>query len=72
MREWLRIAGEAEVMRRAVRYAIVVGAVLIAINHGDAIVSGNLDAVRLFRIGRRECFLNHLVASLSVRRMLAR
>ena len=38
-------------VRRALKYAIVVGAVLIAINHGDALLRGDLDAVRLFRIG---------------------
>jgi hypothetical protein len=38
-------------VRRALRYALVVGAVLIAINHGDALLRGDLDGVRLFRIG---------------------
>ncbi len=38
-------------IRRVLKYAIVVGAVLIAINHGDAILRGNVDAMRLFRIG---------------------
>jgi hypothetical protein len=28
-----------------------VGTVLTAINHGDALLRGQLDAVRLFRIG---------------------
>ena len=51
MREWLRIASEPAVVRRAVKYAIVIGALLIAINHGDAIVRGDTDTMRLFRIG---------------------
>ena len=38
-------------MRRALKYAIVVGAVLLSINHGDAILRGNIDAVRWFRMG---------------------
>ena len=37
-------------MLRALKYAIVVGAILIAINHGDALLRGDLDAVRLFRM----------------------
>ena len=31
-------------------YAIVVGAILIAINHGDALLAGQLDGGRLFRM----------------------
>jgi hypothetical protein len=45
------MAHEPVVVRRALKYAIVVGAVLIAINHGDALLRRELDAVRLFRIG---------------------
>jgi hypothetical protein len=51
MQVWLRTASDPVVVRRALKYAIVVGAVLIAINHGDALLRGQLDAVRLFRIG---------------------
>jgi len=32
----------------------VVGAVLIAINHGDAIWHGHMDALRLFQMGLTE------------------
>jgi hypothetical protein len=39
-----RLAFERTVVRRALRIALVVGAVLIAINHGDRIVSGTVDA----------------------------
>ncbi len=46
MQDWLRTACEPSIMRRAFKYAIVVGAVLIAINHGDALLRGDLDAVR--------------------------
>ena len=48
---WLRLALDPTVVRRALKYALVVGAVLIAINHGDAILRGDLDAMRVFRIG---------------------
>jgi hypothetical protein len=37
-------------VRRAVGYAIVVGAVLIVINHGDAILSGHVDASRVLKM----------------------
>jgi len=50
MRDWLAIAGRPRVVRRAIRYAVVVGAVLITINHGDAIVRGDLTADRWLRM----------------------
>jgi len=49
--EWLRLAGSAPVRRRALRYAVVVGAILITINHGDAILHGDLSIGRWLRIG---------------------
>ncbi|MBW2725240.1 MAG: nitrate/nitrite transporter NrtS, partial [Deltaproteobacteria bacterium] len=42
----LEIATSWPVVRRALGYAVIVGALLIAINHGDAIVRGDLDPVR--------------------------
>jgi hypothetical protein len=51
MREWLSVAFEPAVLRRALTYAIVVGAVLIAINQGDAILRGDLNTLRLVRMG---------------------
>lgn len=51
MREWLSVAYEPAIVRRAPKYAIVVGAVLIAISHGDALLRGDLDGARLFRFG---------------------
>jgi hypothetical protein len=47
---WLRLATSASVMRRAAVVALVVGAVLVAINHGDAIASGDVTAGRALRI----------------------
>lgn len=32
-------------------YAVVVGAILITINHGDALMRGDVDSMRLFRMG---------------------
>lgn len=42
MRAWLRIAREPAVVRRAVRIALV-GALLILINHGDALMYGAIS-----------------------------
>ncbi len=51
MAAWLGIALEPAVVRRALAFAVIVGALLIAINHGDAILRGELDAVRAAKMG---------------------
>lgn len=51
MLEWLRMASSASVVRRALAYAVVVGAILIAINHGDALLRGDVDGLRAFKMG---------------------
>ena len=50
MSEWLRLARDPAVVRRALRTMAVVGAILIAINHGDALLRGDVDGVRVFKI----------------------
>jgi hypothetical protein len=47
----LRLAFQSSVLRRGLTYAGIVGAVLVGINHGDAILRGHLDGRRLLRIG---------------------
>ena len=37
-------------VRRALGYGVVVGVVLIAINHGDALLRGDIDALRLLKM----------------------
>jgi hypothetical protein len=48
---WWQLARSRAVVRRALGYALVVGAVLVSINHGDALLRGELDRGRLLRIG---------------------
>ena len=50
MGDWLRLACDGAVVRRALRTAAIVGSLLIAINHGSALVSGDVDAMRVFRM----------------------
>lgn len=50
MKEWLRIAGSASVRWRALRVAGLVGSILLAINHGDAILRGEVSPVRWLRM----------------------
>jgi hypothetical protein len=47
---WLALATSASVVRRALGMAAVVGALLITINHGDAILRGDLDHARLLKM----------------------
>ena len=51
MRDWLRLAFSASIVRRGLAYAVAVGAILIAINHGQAIAAGDVDSARLVRMG---------------------
>ena len=50
MREWLRLAVSRSAVRRAAAIAAVVGPILIAINHGDAVVQGDISAGRALRM----------------------
>jgi hypothetical protein len=46
---WLHLAAEPAVVRRGLAYAVVVGAILVAINHGDALLAGRMDLGRWLR-----------------------
>lgn len=50
MRDWLALATQRSVVRRAIAVAIVVGTVLVAINHSDALLQGDLSTGRVVRI----------------------
>jgi hypothetical protein len=47
----LRLAAAPGVVRRAPLYALVVGSLLIVINHGDAILAGEVTASGLLKMG---------------------
>ena len=50
MTSWLDMATERSVVHRALRVAAVVGAVLVGINHGDALLRGEISMDRALRI----------------------
>ncbi len=50
VKAWLRSASADAVIRRALASALIVGPILIVINHGDAIVHGDFSNGRLLRI----------------------
>lgn len=49
MKSRVELAISPGVVRRAAMYALVVGTVLISINHGDAILRGDFDGLRLLK-----------------------
>jgi hypothetical protein len=50
LNEWLSLARSPRIVRRALKYAIGVGSVLILINHGDALLRGDIALVRVLRM----------------------
>ncbi len=51
MSEWLRLARDPLVVRRALRTMLLVGTILVAINHGDVLIRGQIDAEHVFKVG---------------------
>jgi hypothetical protein len=51
MNDWLKTALQPSVVKRSCKYAVVVGAILISVNHGGAILDGQIEAARWWRMG---------------------
>ena len=49
--EWCALVCKGSVVRRGLKFAVVVGAILIAINHGDAILAGELTRTNYIKMG---------------------
>jgi hypothetical protein len=50
MNEWLAIALEGTVVRRALKMMAVVGCVLAVINHGDTLLAGAMTATAWLKV----------------------
>ena len=61
---WLGLAFQRSVVRRSVAYAIAVGAILILINHGEAILQGEVGTNRAIKMGLT-VFVPYVVSTLS-------
>jgi len=44
IKQWFDVASEISVVKRACAYALIVGPILIAINHGDELLAGHISA----------------------------
>lgn len=51
MQTWFQIATSKDCTSRALGYAVVVGIILILINHVDALIRGDIDPVRVLKMG---------------------
>ena len=47
---FMAVAVQRNIVRRALAYALVVGAILIAINHGDALLAGEISMGRVLKM----------------------
>ncbi len=63
-RAWFHLCLSRSVVRRALNTALVVGTILIVINHGDAILRGQLDLERLSKMMLTVC-VPYLVSTFS-------
>lgn len=50
MHEWFVLAFSRSVVKRSLKYAVVVGLILILINHSDAIFHGTVTSTRFLRM----------------------
>ena len=64
MPEWLQLCLSKSVMKRALLSALVVGIILITINHGDAILRGQVDQDRFLKMLLTIC-VPYLVSTFS-------
>lgn len=63
-KSWLDVALRRSVVRRSMAYGVVVGAILILINHGEAILKAEVDANRAIKMGLT-VIVPYLVSTLS-------
>ena len=74
MAEWFQLARSRSVVRRALVSAVVVGAILIGINHGGAVIRGDIDGMRVFKMALTVLvpFMVSTVSSIAAMRALQR
>lgn len=64
MLEWWHLSFSKPVAKRALLSALIVGAILITINHGDAILHGQVDPDRVIKMLLTIC-VPYLVSTFS-------
>ncbi len=51
MKAWLAVARRGDVVRRSLRVALLVGTILVVINHGDRLLSGTAAPADWVKMG---------------------
>jgi hypothetical protein len=51
MKERIGVACQPEVIKCATKFALIVGPILVFINHGDAIMAGTMDTIAWLKSG---------------------
>ncbi len=71
---WFQLAGHPATVKRALLTALIVGSILIAINHGPAILSGQLNRAHIIQMCLTVLvpYTVSTVSSVSTRKELAR
>ena len=64
MRAWIELCFTKSIIKRASTTALIVGTILVAINHGDAILHGQINPDRLFKIALT-VFVPYVVSTVS-------
>ena len=64
IKQVIELAFEPSIVKRGLKYAIVVGTILVAINHGDRIIAGALTPFQIVQIGLTYS-VPYIVSSLS-------
>ncbi len=49
--EWCSLVCRVSVVKRGLKFAVIVGIILIAINHGDTILRGELQPINYIKMG---------------------
>ncbi len=62
--QWLVLAVQWPVVRRGLAYALIVGSILIFINHSDVLFNGDIPTDRALRMGLT-VLVPYLVSTLS-------
>ncbi len=55
MRSWVQTALSPAVVRRSTKVSLIVGTILVAINHGDVLISGTIGSAIFWKIPMTFC-----------------
>ncbi|MEZ8306981.1 nitrate/nitrite transporter NrtS [Vibrio splendidus] len=53
--QFVKTAGEPTILKRSLKVSIIVGTILMLINHGEKLLSSNIDATLIIKILMTYC-----------------